>query len=67
MASIELPLEPHEPDYTINLECPECGRELHEGDKVYRIMTRKGKPFPTYEIIGCEYCIEDLAEWVEDL
>lgn len=63
----ELPLEPPERTYECNFECPECGAELHEGDKVYRIMTRKGKPFQTYEIVACEYCIEDLAEWVEDL
>lgn len=59
-------VEPPEPSYEITIECPYCGRELHEGDKVYQIYRRK-KPFPTYEIMACEYCIDELETYVEDL
>ena len=55
-------VEPPEEDFDITIECPECGRELHEGDRVYQIY-KKGSP----TIIACEYCIDDLADFVEDL
>ena len=59
---IELPIEPPEENYTNEIECPNCGRELHEGDMVFEIR-EKGEP----EIIACEYCIDELSRFVEDL
>lgn len=60
-------VEPLEDEYEITIECPQCGTELHEGDKVYQVIRRKGKAFPTYEIFACENCIDDLCVYVEDL
>ena len=60
-------VEPPEDEFEITIECPQCGAELHEGEVVYQVMTRKGKAFPTYEIIACEHCIDDLGVYVEDL
>lgn len=55
-------VEPPEPTYEFNIECPNCGRELHEGDEVYEIYEH-GSP----TIIACNYCINDLSRYVEDL
>ena len=51
-------VEPPEEEWEFNIECPNCGLELHEGDLVYEIKN---------EIIACEHCIGDLAHYVEDL
>ena len=55
-------IDPPEPMYEYTIECPECGAELHEGEKVYRIY-KNGSPV----IVACEYCINSLEDYVEDL
>jgi len=55
-------VEPPEPDYKLEMECPNCGTDLHEGDLVYEIYDH-GSP----TIIACEYCINELSRFVEDL
>lgn len=55
-------VEPPEPDYECEIECPKCGRTLREGDMVYEIYNH-GSP----AIIACEYCIDELSRFVEDL
>jgi len=55
-------VEPPEPSYDFNIECPNCGAELHEGDEVYQIY-EKGSP----TIFACEHCIRDFSTFVEDL
>ncbi len=64
---IELPIEPPEPRYECEVECPNCGMELHEGDRVYQMMKKHKNWLPTLEIFACEYCINDFMTWVEDL
>lgn len=58
-------IEPTERRYECHLECPNCGAELHEGDRVYQMTKRK--PTLRYVVFACEYCIDDMACYVEDL
>lgn len=57
---LERPLTPPDPERPLSV-CPNCGTELYEGDKEYVIYERGYR-----KVIGCETCIEDFVEWVED-
>lgn len=52
-------IEPDYPDPV--MECPHCGAELYEGDKIYDIKER-GKTIA----IVCEHCLEDYVHFLED-